>query len=165
MTPRHDGSLPEDDARWLGDAVARATRNVTEGGGPFGALVVRAGVVLAAGENRVTRDLDPTAHAEVVAIRRACTEVSDFSLAGATLYASCEPCPLCTSAALWARVDRVVYAADRDDAARGGFDDREFHELFARDRATWPLPVQHMSLPNSCEPFDRWLAQHDRVAY
>lgn len=165
MTAQDDGARQEDDARWLEDAVRRATRNVAEGGGPFGAVVVRGGTVLGAGENRVTRDLDPTAHAEVVAIRRACAEVSDFCLAGATLYASCEPCPLCTSAALWARVDRVVYAADRDDAARGGFDDREFHELFARDRATWALAVQHVSLPGSSAPFDAWMARHDRVAY
>ncbi len=96
-------------------------------------------MLLAEGQNRVTATLDPTAHAEVVAIRAACQAIGDFSLAGATLYTSCEPCPLCLSAALWARVDRVVFAADRHDAARGGFDDREFYELFARDRATWDV--------------------------
>ena len=108
--------------------MARATANVADGGGPFGAVIVRDGELLGEGENRVTRDHDPTAHAEVVAIRRSCAAVGDFSLAGSTLYTSCEPCPLCMSAALWARVDRVVYAADRHDAARGGFDDREFYD-------------------------------------
>ncbi|MGA8211314.1 MAG: nucleoside deaminase [Nocardioidaceae bacterium] len=151
------------DLQWLDLAVARAVANVAEGGGPFGAVVVRAGAVLGEGENRVTRDLDPTAHAEVVAIRRACTGVGDFSLAGATLYSSCEPCPLCMSAALWARVARVVYAADRHDAARGGFDDLEFYELFSRDRSSWPMSVE--ASPTRSEPFDAWLAHPDRVAY
>src|SRR5690606_20083792 len=102
---------------WLDRAVAEATRNVAAGGGPFGALVVRGEEVLAVGTNQVTRTLDPTAHAEVVAIRAACAVVGDFTLAGCVLVSSCEPCPLCLSAALWARLDRIVYAADRDDAA------------------------------------------------
>lgn len=153
------------DEGFLGRAIELAAANVAAGGGPFGALVVAGGTVLATGSNRVTRDLDPTAHAEVVAIREACRARGDFSLAGTTLYASCEPCPLCLSASLWARVDRVVYAADRDDAARGGFDDREFYELFARDRATWATTVEAVALPNRAAPFDAWLAKSDRVAY
>jgi len=116
-----------DDSTWLARAVSLATENVPAGGGPFGAVVVRDGVEVATGQNRVTSSLDPTAHAEVVAIRRACAEIGDFSLAGCVMYASCEPCPMCLSASLWARVDRVVYAADRDDAARSGFDDRLFY--------------------------------------
>ena len=106
-----------DDAAWLAQAIELAVHNVADGGGPFGALVVRGEDIVATGQNRVTRDLDPTAHAEVQAIRNACQAIGDFSLAGMTLYTSCEPCPLCISAALWARLDRVVYAADRDDAA------------------------------------------------
>ena len=153
------------DATWLGAAIALASANVADGGGPFGAVVVAGGSVLARGQNRVTRDLDPTAHAEVVAIRDACTARGDFSLAGATLYASCEPCPLCVSASLWARLDRVVYAADRHDAARGGFDDREFYELFARDRASWATPVEGIALASRTEPFEAWLAKGDRVHY
>ena len=93
-------------------------------------MIVRGDELVSSGQNRVTRDLDPTAHAEVVAIRSACSVLGDFSLAGCTLFTSCEPCPLCLSASLWARLDRVVYAADRDDAARGGFDDRAFYDLF-----------------------------------
>jgi guanine deaminase len=123
------------------------------------------GEMLGQGVNRVTRDNDPTAHAEVVAIRRACAVRGDFSLAGATLYTSCEPCPLCLSAALWARVDRVVYAADRHDAARGGFDDLEFYELFARDRSEWSTAVDAVPLAGASGPFDAWLAKTDRVAY
>jgi guanine deaminase len=153
------------DAPWLELAVRLATENVAAGGGPFGAVIVRDGALIATGQNRVTRDNDPTAHAEVTAIRAACSAVGDFSLAGATLYTSCEPCPLCASAALWARVERVVYAADRHDAARAGFDDREFYELFARDRATWPTPVVELRLGAASEPFDAWLADAARTDY
>ncbi|WP_408898398.1 nucleoside deaminase [Nocardioides sp. R1-1] len=150
---------------WLAHAVALATTNVAAGGGPFGALVVRDGAVVAEGQNRVTRDLDPTAHAEVMAIRAACAELGTFDLGGCTLYASCEPCPLCVSASLWARLDRVVYAADRDDAARGGFDDRAFYELFERPRAEWSMPVAHLPVPDAAAPFDAWLADEARTAY
>ncbi len=152
------------DQKWLAAAIDLAVRNVPAGG-PFGAVVVADGALVGTGQNRVTRDNDPTAHAEVVAIRAACSARRDFSLAGATLYASCEPCPLCLAAALWARVDRVVYAADRHDAARGGFDDPEFHQLFARDRASWPMPVEALAVPGRAEPFDTWLANPDRVEY
>ena len=153
------------DAGWLARTIELATANVAAGGGPFGAVVVRDGVVLAEGQNRVTRDNDPTAHAEVVAIRAACASLGDFSLAGATLYTSCEPCPLCLAAALWARIDRVVYAADRDDAARGGFDDREFYELFARDRATWPVTIEAVRPDDAASPFRAWLANEARTEY
>ncbi len=161
LTPR----APADE-RWLTRAVALAVENVAAGGGPFGALIVGAdGELVAEGQNRVTRDLDPTAHAEVMAIRAACQAVGDFSLAGATLYTSCEPCPLCLSAALWARVARVVFAADRDDAARGGFDDREFYELFARDRATWDVVIDEHRVSDAAAPFDAWLATSTRTDY
>lgn len=156
---------PAADQAWLRRAVELAVANVGEGGGPFGAVVVKDGDVVATGQNRVTRDLDPTAHAEVMAIRAACARLGEFALSGCTLYASCEPCPLCVSASLWARVDRVVYAADRDDAARGGFDDRMFYDLFARDRATWPMPVSAMSLDGSFAPFTAWLDQAGRTPY
>jgi guanine deaminase len=153
------------DAQWIERTIELATSNVNSGGGPFGALIVRNGELLAEGQNRVTANLDPTAHAEVVAIRAACQAVGDFSLAGATLYTSCEPCPLCLSAALWARVDRVVYAADRHDAARGGFDDREFYELFSRDRSTWKLRIDSARPENASAPFDAWLDHEHRTDY
>jgi guanine deaminase len=153
------------DADWLSHAIELAVDNVAAGGGPFGAVIVRDGVVVASGQNRVTRDLDPTAHAEVTAIRAACATVGDFSLAGMTLYTSCEPCPLCVSASLWARLDRIVYAADRHDAARGGFDDREFYELFTRDRATWPTRIEELRPPHAGAPFDAWLADAARTDY
>jgi guanine deaminase len=158
-------SAPAADEAWLQRTIQLATANVAAGGGPFGALIVRDGELVAEGQNRVTATLDPTAHAEVVAIRAACQAVGDFALVGATLYTSCEPCPLCLAAALWARVDRVVFAANRDDAATGGFDDREFYELFARDRSTWHVPVDAMRPANAAAPFDAWLALDGRTDY
>jgi len=158
-------ATPATDAEWLARAITLATENVANGGGPFGAVIVRDGVLVAEGQNRVTASLDPTAHAEVTAIRAACQAIGDFALAGMTLYTSCEPCPLCVSASLWARLDRVVFAADRDDAARGGFDDREFYELFARDRATWPMKIDSVRPDNAPEPFDAWLELGTRTDY
>jgi guanine deaminase len=144
-----------------------AVRNVERAGGPFGALVVGPdGSQVAVGGNRVTSTLDPTAHAEVTAIRSACQELGDFSLAGHTLYASCEPCPMCLAACLWARLDRVVFAADRHAAHRAGFDDRAFYGLFRIDlEASWPVRVLHSPHPRSEEPFDAWREHERRVEY
>jgi guanine deaminase len=153
------------DAEWLERAVALALSNVAHGGGPFGAVVVRDGALLAEGQNRVTRDTDPTAHAEVQAIRAACRAVGDFALPGATVYSSCEPCPMCLSTALWARVDRIVFAADRHDAARGGFDDRVFYELFETPRERWDVRVEQQRPDGAAAPFDAWLANGGRTNY
>lgn len=153
------------DEQWLARSVELAVRSVGEGGGPFGAVVVRDGELVAAGHNRVTLDNDPTAHAEVQAIRAACRALGDFSLAGCELFTSCEPCPLCVSASLWARLDRVVYAADRDDAARGGFDDRAFYELFATPREAWTTPVVALRPADATAPFEAWLSKGDRTDY
>lgn len=151
--------------RWLDRAIALAQDNVAAGGGPFGAVVVRGDEVIATGTNLVTPTLDPTAHAEVVAIRNACAAVGDFRLPGCVLVSSCEPCPLCLAAALWARVDAVLYAADRDDAASAGFDDRAFYDLFAAPRHTWPVPVTQVVHLDAVAPFTAWSSRSDRVDY
>lgn len=154
------------DTLYLQQAIRLAIDSVADGGGPFGAVIVRDGDVVATGQNRVTRDHDPTAHAEVTAIRATGAALGDFSLAGCTLYSSCEPCPMCMSAALWARVDRVVYAADRYDAAEGGFDDLAFYEALATPREQWDLKVHHCTLAEgSVAPFRYWLESESRVAY
>ncbi|MEW2504108.1 nucleoside deaminase [Amycolatopsis sp. CA-161197] len=150
---------------WLLESVRIATRNVADGGGPFGALVAKDGHIIATGVNRVTPSLDPTAHAEVVAIRAACQALGTFKLEGCVLVSSCEPCPMCLASALWARVDRVVFAADRHDAAKAGFDDRAFYELFEKSRETWEVPVSRLSLKDGFAPFDAWLDRPDRVDY
>ena len=163
VTPE-DG-LSADDATHLREAIRLAVDNVAAGGGPFGAVVVRDGKVLATGQNRVTRDNDPTAHAEVQAIRAACSAVGDFALPGAVVYSSCEPCPMCLASAMWARVSRIVFAADRNDAADGGFDDRAFYDLFAQERSTWSLSVENLRLDGAADPFTAWLASAKRIDY
>ncbi|WP_110182096.1 nucleoside deaminase [Nocardioides solisilvae] len=157
--------MTQHDSHWLQEAVGLAVDNVAVGGGPFAALVVRDGEVVASGVNRVTLDLDPTAHAEVSAIRAACRELGSFTLAGCELFTSCEPCPLCVAAALWARLDRVVFAADRHDAARGGFDDHHFYELMDVDPQQWPSPVVPLRVEDAARPFDAWLGKADRTHY
>lgn len=165
MTAETDSETTTD-ARWVGQAVQLAAGNVDSGGGPFGALVLRGDRLVAGGTNLVTTDLDPTAHAEVTAIRRACRALDTFSLAGCVLVSSCEPCPMCLAAALWARLDRVLYAADRQDAARAGFDDRAFHDLFREPESRpWPTAVRQVALDERNAPFERWLAKPDRVEY
>jgi guanine deaminase len=160
-----DAQPSADDVReYLDQAVRLAVSNVADGGGPFGALVVTSDGKLHFGVNRVTRDNDPTAHAEVVAIRTAAADSGNFDLSGAVLYASCEPCPLCLAAALWARMDRVYFAADRHGAAAAGFDDALFYEFFDGTRPEL-MPVRQTDIPASNDPFDAWREKPDRTEY
>ncbi|WP_347110578.1 nucleoside deaminase [Paenarthrobacter sp. S56] len=151
-------------AEYLERAIGLAVLNVSQGGGPFGAVVVTPDGSVHEGVNRVTRDNDPTAHAEVVAIRRAAAEYGRFDLTGSVLYTSCEPCPLCLSATLWARIGHVYYAADRHGAARAGFDDALFYEYFAGQRPEL-LPVEQSPLAGSDSPFEAWRAHKGRTKY
>jgi len=148
----------------LAQAIALAERNVTVGGGPFGAVLVTASGRVFEGVNRVTEDNDPTAHAEVTAIRQACRELGTFSLEGAVLYASCEPCPMCLASSLWARLGRVYFAADRFDAARAGFDDAAFYRYF-EGGARELMPAEKVETAAATTPFERWAERADRVEY
>ncbi|HYF55531.1 MAG TPA: nucleoside deaminase [Salinarimonas sp.] len=159
-------SLSPDDRRHLARAVALSREHMERGdGGPFGAVIVRDGAVLAEGWNQVTSTKDPTAHAEVVAIRRACREAGDFQLEGATLYTSCEPCPMCLASAYWARVARIVYANTRDDAAAIGFDDRLIYDEIPKAPGDRIVPMAHAPSEAAAEVFADWLRKADRVAY
>jgi guanine deaminase len=160
----HNDAAPHLERQYLERTVNLAVRNVADGGGPFAALVVTADGRIHEGINRVTRDNDPTAHAEVVAIRTAAAASANFDLSGAVLYASCEPCPLCLAAALWARIDRVYFAADRHGAAAAGFDDALFYEYFDGTRPEL-LPVEHEPIPTSELPFDAWRNNTERTEY
>lgn len=159
----------DDTVARLAQAVELATQNVRDAGGPFGAIVVTADGRSFDGVNRVTANLDPTAHAEVTAIRAACQGIGDFDLSGGTLYSSCEPCPMCLAAALWARLDRVVYAATRDDAADAGFDDARFYRYFDDDgeesRAVMPVARIELADGRRLAPFDEWRRTADRIEY
>ena len=159
-------SLSEEDRRHLARAVALSREHMAAGeGGPFGAVIVRHGQVLAEGWNRVTSTNDPTAHAEVVAIRRACQAVDTFALEGAVLYASCEPCPLCLAAAYWARLSGVVYANTRADAAAIGFDDAFIYDEIPKAPADRVLPMLHAPDEEARAVFAEWMRKADRIAY
>jgi tRNA(Arg) A34 adenosine deaminase TadA len=154
------------DLPFLREAIRLARVRMREGrGGPFGAVVVRDCAIVARGWNAVTSTSDPTAHAEIVAIRRACRKLRTFSLAGCVLYASCEPCPMCLAAAYWARVDRLVFAATRDDAARAGFDDAFIYDQVPLPTAERSLATSQLLRLEAVAVFDAWLAMSDRVPY
>ena len=158
-------SVPDFISAALTHSIELAIGNVALGGGPFGAVITSPDGMVATGVNRVTLDLDPTAHAEVCAIRNACRELNSFDLTGFTLVSSCEPCPLCLAASMWARVGSIFYAADRTDAAAAGFDDAAFYTLMDSPRSSWPsapTQVQHSLLG---APFDSWRALETRLEY
>lgn len=151
---------------FLERAIALAIAQCQAGaGGPFGAVVVREGVIIAEGWNQVTSTHDPTAHAEIVAIRRACAALGRFSLAGCTLYSSCEPCPMCLGAVYWARLDGLHYAATRQDAASAGFDDALIYRELPLPPGARRLPTVHHPLPESTAPFAAWNALAHRIPY
>ena len=134
-------------------------------GGPFGAVIVRDGKIIAEGFNMVTTANDPTAHAEVVAIREACSNLSDFSLKGCEIYTSCEPCPLCLAAIFWARIDKIYYANTRIDAAEIGFDDEILYQEIAKPHEDRQLPIHRLELAEARKVFDDWLLKDDRIEY
>ena len=142
-----------------------ASDNVRRDGGPFAALVVKDGIVIAAGANQVTRTHDPTAHAEMVAIREACRVLGDFQLTGCDVYSSCEPCPMCLGALYWARPARIFFAATHEDAAAAGFDDRLIYREIGLPTADRTLPTFRIADPEAVGPFDDWRNKSDKTAY
>lgn len=134
-------------------------------GGPFGAVVVRNGEIVGRGWNRVTSTNDPTAHAEVVAIRDACSRLMTFSLAGLEIYSSCEPCPLCLAAIYWSRLDRIYYAATCDDAAAAGFDDRQFYLELRKPAEERAISVQQALRDEALVALQAWIKKDNRISY
>ena len=166
MSPENGMSTSEQHDRLMRQAIALAVENVEQGrGGPFAALVVRGGSVIATGTNRVTTQNDPTAHAEVSAIRAACAALGDFQLTGCTLYSTCEPCPMCLGAIYWARLSRVVYASTQADAAAAGFDDAHIYEELDRPPAERAIPMHQHLRNEAARVFAAWEAYEERVAY
>jgi guanine deaminase len=152
--------------KYLRLALEEGVRGARAGrGGPFGAAVVQGDRVVAAACNEVTSSNDPTAHAEVQAIRAACQALGTFQLTGCDVYASCEPCPMCLGALYWARPRAVYYAATRDDAAAAGFDDALLYEELARGAARQHLKIERLAIEGASRPFDAWRALAGRVRY
>ena len=158
--------MPTPSEELMRRALALAVDNVrARRGGPFAALVVRGGEVVAEGTNLVTSTNDPTAHAEVVAVREACRRLGTFDLAGCEVFASCEPCPMCLGALYWARVDRLWFAAGREAAAAAGFDDALIYDEVPRAPEERTLATRRLLVAEAAAPFAAWAELADRVEY
>jgi len=157
---------PADKQHFLALAIAEATRGAKAGqGGPFGAVVVKDGAVIAKASNAVVANNDPTAHAEVQAIRAACAMLGTFQLEGCDIYASCEPCPMCAGAILWARPRAVYFAATQEDAAAAGFDDVTFHQVLAGEAGASPVVREQVACGDKDAPFVAYAGLAGRVHY
>lgn len=146
-------------------AIELAIDNVKNGGGPFGAVIARNGEVVSTGVNRVTPNNDPTAHAEVMAIRAACTKLGTFNLDGCVIYTSCEPCPMCLGAIYWAHIEKIYYGANQHDAAAVDFDDSFIYKELALPLRERKTPVENILHNEALVPFDLWREKDDKVAY
>jgi guanine deaminase len=150
---------------FMEQAIAMAAGNVRRGGGPFAALVVKSGVVIAAGVNQVTLANDPTAHAEMLAIREAARVLGGFRLVGCDVYSSCEPCPMCLGALYWARPERVYFAATAADAAAAGFDDEFIYRQIETPHAERAIPMLHLASKLAALPFEEWAKNPGHTRY
>lgn len=151
--------------QFLQQAIELASKNVINNGGPYGAIVVKQGKIIASSGNRVTENNDPTAHAEIMAIRLACNRLNDFSLSNCILYSSCEPCPMCLGAIYWARMKTVYFACNRFDAAKAGFDDSFIYEEIAISPEKRQIAMVHLKLDNAQKPFLSWNSQKSKIPY
>lgn len=152
--------------KFMREAIALAREKMLAGeGGPFGAVIVKDGAVIGRGWNQVTTRCDPTAHAEVVAIRNACAEIKDFALRDCVIYTSCEPCPMCLGAMYWARLEAVYLAGTREDAAAAGFSDAEIYEEISLPLTARTLPMRHLLRTEAQAVFAAWSELADRIEY
>jgi guanine deaminase len=148
------------------EAIKLATQHMrAKDGGPFGAVITRGGEIIARGWNKVTTSNDPTAHAEIVAIRAAATALGSFQLRGCVLYTTCEPCPMCLGATYWARLDRLVFAATRADATHAGFDDQHIYDELSLPIFSRTLPTQNLLRDKAIEVLTEWRNTPDKVPY
>lgn len=165
MTQKEDKYSAED-ARFMQMAIDLSVENVDNGGGPFGAVIVSPeGEVIATGVNRVTANNDPTAHAEVSAIRAACQKVHDFKLHGCTVYSSCEPCPMCLSALYWAGVKRICFGNTKADAKAIDFDDQFIYDQIELSREARSIKCNHFMRDQAIVAFNKWRDKTDKVEY
>lgn len=155
----------EQHAEFMREAIRLAAESATSGGGPFGAVIVKDGAIVGRGQNRVVPDRDPTAHAEVLAIRQACRALDTHDLSGCEIYASCEPCPMCLGAIYWARIDQIYYASTRDDAAAAGFDDSLFYYEFGKPLEQRRTPSEQLLAEEATAVLVDWATRTDKVPY
>lgn len=146
-------------------AITLSIENVKNGGGPFGAVIAREGEIIATGVNRVTASHDPTAHAEVSAIRAACHELNTFDLSGCEIYTSCEPCPMCLGAIYWAHLDKIYYGNNKTDAQNIGFDDSFIYDELELPKDQRRLPSKILLPEEAIKAFDLWMKKKDKVEY
>ncbi len=158
--------MTEQDEEFMRRAISLAQKGVdANAGGPFGAVVVKDGEILGEGWNRVTSTNDPTAHAEIVAIRNACERVGNFQLDGCVIYTSCEPCPMCLGAIYWARPARVFYAATREDAANIGFDDQFIYEEIEKNFEHRQMKLVNLLRGEGLTVFENWENKSNKTKY
>ncbi|MBR5475363.1 MAG: nucleoside deaminase [Bacteroidaceae bacterium] len=153
------------DEYFMREAISLAVENVKNGGGPFGAVIVRDGEVVATGVNRVTANNDPTAHAEVTAIRAACSKLGTFNLAGCVIYTSCEPCPMCLGAIYWAHIDKIFYGANKHDAAAVNFDDSFIYRELELPKDRRRVGIEELLPDEAQAAFNAWREKGDRIEY
>lgn len=147
------------------EAIRLSEENVVNGGGPFGAVIARNGKIIATGVNRVTSNNDPTAHAEVSAIRAACEKLGTFDLSGCEIFTSCEPCPMCLGAIYWAHIDKVYFGNDKTDAKNIGFDDSFIYDELKLPRNKRKLPCEILLDTEASQAFEMWTNKNDRIEY
>lgn len=158
-------SITDKDREFMREAIRLANESVRNGGGPFGAVLVKDGVIIAGSANRVTVDIDPTAHAEVNTIRQACRKLGTFDLSGCVIYTSCEPCPMCLGAIYWARIDRIYYGNNRNDAAEIDFADNFIYEELDKPLSERTVPIIPMLRDEALQTFRMWSEKDDKVEY
>ena len=156
----------EEKKAFMREALRLAEENIENtNGGPFGAVVVKDGKIVGKGGNKVTVHNDPTAHAEIVAIREAAKNLNTFDLSGCEIYSSCEPCPMCLGAIYWARLDKLYYAATKDDAAKANFDDSFIYREFSLPKEERSIPSLQMMREEAVKIFERWNESENKIPY
>lgn len=152
--------------QFLQQAIDLASKNVGHHyGGPYGAIIVKEEKIIASSGNRVTTNIDPTAHAEIMVIRQACQFLGDYKLSNCILYSSCEPCPMCLGAIYWARIEKIFFACTREDAARAGFDDSFIYDEILLPSEKRSIPMLQIDMSNAQQPFDYWKNDQNKRLY
>ena len=151
--------------RFMSRAIELSIESVKSGGGPFGSVIIKNNEIISEGMNRVTKNNDPTAHGEIVAIRNACKNLNDFSLKGCELYTSCEPCPMCLSAIYWSRIDKIYYANTRDDAKKIDFDDSLIYSELTKKIKERKIPTTQLMRDEALQGFRLWKNTENKVKY